>query len=59
MLEEQLDQAAFAGSEMPVHPAARQAMEHRHGLLGEQLFEFVGRHSDAVARESLFVNRYS
>jgi hypothetical protein len=44
MLEDQLDEAAFSGAEVPVHPPARQAMKERNWLLDKQSFEFVGGH---------------
>jgi hypothetical protein len=47
MLEEQLNQAAFAGPKMPMDTAVGQAMQHRYWLLREKPFEFVASHSVA------------
>jgi hypothetical protein len=55
--QQDLDQAAFAGAEMPLNTPARQAVQEGDRLLGQELFEFFGRHLDIVIRESLFVKR--
>lgn len=48
MLQQQLDQSPLSGPEMPVHAPARQPVQHRDRLLGEQLFKFVGGHRTPV-----------
>ena len=57
MLEDQLNEAPLTRSKVSLNTSARQAMEDRHWLLGEELFKFVGGHGNVVIRESLFVNR--
>jgi hypothetical protein len=52
VLEDQLDQAALAGPEVPMDATARQAMQDRYRLLCEELFEFVGCHFFLVKRET-------
>jgi hypothetical protein len=50
MLEDELDQAAFAGPKVPMDTATRQTVQDCNRLLSEQLFKFVDSHS--VARSS-------
>jgi hypothetical protein len=57
MAQQDLDQTAFAGAEMPLNTPARQAVQERDRLLSQELFEFFGGHLDAVIRETLFVKR--
>jgi hypothetical protein len=45
MLENQFDQAAFAGPKVPMDTAARQTVQDRNRLLSEQLFKFVDSHT--------------
>ena len=44
MLEQQLDQTPLPGTKVSLHTATGQAMQHRHGLLSQELFKFVGGH---------------
>lgn len=44
MLEQQLNQATFPGTKVALDTATGQAMQHRHGLLSQELFKFVGGH---------------
>jgi len=44
MAQQQINQPALAGTEVPVHTAPRQAMQEGHRLLQQELFEFVSRH---------------
>ena len=55
MLKKQFDQSLLAGTKVPMDTSTGQAMQERHGLLGEKFFKFFGGYSDAVTRESLFV----
>ena len=57
MAQQDLDQTTLACAEMSLNTPTRQAVQERDRLLSQELFEFFGRHLDAVIRESLFVNR--
>jgi hypothetical protein len=45
MAQQDLDQAAFACSEMSLNPPARETMQKGDRLLSQELFEFFGRHT--------------
>jgi hypothetical protein len=42
--QQQFNQPALAGTEMPVHAAARQSVQKRDRLLNQQFLEFVRGH---------------
>ncbi|MEK7730439.1 MAG: hypothetical protein AAB363_01130 [Planctomycetota bacterium] len=52
MAQQDLDQAAFAGAEMPLNTPPRQTVQKGDRLLGQELFEFFGSHVLSVRRES-------
>ena len=49
MAQQQINQPALAGTEVPVHTAPRQAMQEGHRLLKQELFEFVSGHVLAIS----------
>jgi hypothetical protein len=44
MAQQQINQPALAGTEVPVHTTPRQAMQDGHRLLKQEFFEFVSGH---------------
>jgi hypothetical protein len=42
--QQDFDQTAFAGSEMPLNTPARKPVQERDRLLSQQLFEFFSSH---------------
>lgn len=52
MLEQQLNQTPLPGTKVSLDPATGQTVQHRHGLLSQELFKFVGSHVLLVKRET-------
>lgn len=46
MLEQQLNQTTFPGTKVSLDTATGQAMQHRHRLLRQKFFKFVGGHNE-------------
>jgi hypothetical protein len=52
MVQQDLDQAAFACAEMSLNTPARQTVQKRNRLLNQELFEFLGGHVNPAIRET-------